>query len=83
MDQVLKDTLTANLKAAKTPDAKLDALVLSEIAVIDCQHKTSARVKELVEDRGRRKWLAQLIQGLYTSGGFLALAKLCQSLGLF
>lgn len=83
MDQVLKDTLTANLKAAKTADAKLDALVLSEIAVIDCQHKTSNRVKELVEERGRRKWLAQLIQAGATSGGFVVLVKILKTLGIF
>lgn len=83
MDQVLKDTLTANLKAAKTADAKLDALVLSEIAVIDCQHKTSNRVKELVEDRGKRKYLGQVIQGGVASGGFILLAKILKSIGIF
>lgn len=47
MDAVLSQTLKANLKAAKTPDAKLDAVVLAMIAVVDCQHKTSGRVKWL------------------------------------
>ena len=83
MDQVLKNTLTANLKAAKTDEAKLDALVLAEIAVIDCQHKTSNRVKELVEERGRRKWLAQIINAGVTSGGFVILVKILKIAGLF
>jgi len=51
MDQVLADTLTANLKAAETTDQKVNALVLAEIAVVDCQRKTSERVKKLVADK--------------------------------
>lgn len=47
MDEVLSNTLKANLKAAKTPGTKLDAVVLAMISVVDCQHKTSARVKWL------------------------------------
>ena len=46
MDSVLADTLTANLKNAATEEAKLDALVLSMIAVVDCQLKTAEREKE-------------------------------------
>lgn len=49
MDKTLADTLTANLKSAKTPEAKLDALVLASIAQTDCQRKTSERVKWLVK----------------------------------
>ena len=55
MDNVLADTLKANLKAATTPDAKLDALVLAMIAVVDCQLKTAERVKAIVEEREREK----------------------------
>lgn len=47
MDSVLKDTLTANLKAAKTPEERDNALTLAMIAMIDCQHKTAQRVKAL------------------------------------
>lgn len=47
MDIVLANTLKANLKAAKTPDAKSDALTLAMIALVDCQQKTAARVKRL------------------------------------
>ena len=35
MDETLSNTLMANLKAAKTPETKLDALVLAMIAVVD------------------------------------------------
>ena len=55
MDNVLADTLKANLKAAATADAKLDALVLAMIAVVDCQLKTAERVKAIVEEREREK----------------------------
>lgn len=47
MDIVLANMLKANLKAAKTPDAKSDALTLAMIALVDCQQKTAARVKRL------------------------------------
>jgi len=55
MDSVLADTLKANLKNAATEDAKLDALVLAMIAVVDCQLKTAERVRAIVEEREREK----------------------------
>ncbi len=45
MDKTLADTLTANLKSAKTPEARTDAMTLAMIAMVDCQCKTGARVK--------------------------------------
>ena len=45
MDKTLADTLTANLKSAKTPEACADAMTLAMIAMVDCQQKTGARVK--------------------------------------
>lgn len=45
MDSVLKDTLVANLKSAKTAEALNDAMVSAMIAVVECQCKTGARVK--------------------------------------
>ncbi|MBQ6007323.1 MAG: hypothetical protein IJL17_02205 [Kiritimatiellae bacterium] len=45
MDKTLADTLTANLKSAKTPEARADAMTLAMIAMVDCQQKTGARVK--------------------------------------
>ena len=47
MDSVLKDTLTANLKDAKTPEERDKALTLAMIALCDCQYKTAQRVKML------------------------------------
>lgn len=47
MDSTLKDTLTAHLKSAKTPEDRDNALTLSMIALIDCQYKTAQRVKAL------------------------------------
>lgn len=47
MDSVLKDTLTANLKAAKTPEERDRAFTLAMIALCDCQYKTAQRVKAL------------------------------------
>lgn len=45
MDRVLSDTLKANLKKADTVESKLDAIILSMIAVVDCQFRTAQRVK--------------------------------------
>ena len=45
MDEVTKNMVTAQLKAAKTPGALNDALVSAMIAVVDCQCKTGIRVK--------------------------------------
>ncbi len=45
MDQTLADPLKANLKSAKTPEARTDAMTLAMIAMVDCQQKTGARVK--------------------------------------
>lgn len=47
MDSVLKDTLTANLKDAKTLEERDKALTLAMIALCDCQYKTAQRVKML------------------------------------
>ena len=65
MDETLSSTLKANLKAAKTPETKLDAVVLAMIAVVDCQQKTSARVKWL---RTAFIFLAVAILVLTTAG---------------
>jgi len=45
MDRTLADTLTANLKSAKTEDERSRAQTLAMIAMVDCQCKTGARVK--------------------------------------
>ena len=55
MDIVLADTLKANLKNAATDAAKLDALVLAMIAVVDCQLKNSQAMKAVIEEREREK----------------------------
>ena len=51
MDKVLADTLKANLKSATTQEAKLDALVLAMIAVVDCQLKIAQKVNGVIEAR--------------------------------
>ena len=78
MDQVLADTLTANLKSAKTADAKMDALTLAMIAVVDCQRKTSDRVKKF----DRILWLGRTIQGFATAGGFALIVKAMKAMGV-
>lgn len=55
MDSVLANTLKANLKNASTKGAKLEALVLAMIAIVDCQLKTAERVKAIIEERDREK----------------------------
>ena len=67
MDKVLSDTLKANLKAARTPEERDNALTLAMIAVVDCQYKTSERVKRL-------SWRV-LSLALGTGGGLGAIAS--------
>lgn len=81
MDQVLADTLTANLKAAHTPEAKQDALVLAMIAVVDCQLKTASRVKTMWEERGRMAWAGRVVCGLVSAVGFAGIVKVMKVLG--
>lgn len=81
MDQVLSDTLTANLKAAHTPEAKQDALILAMIAVVDCQRKTSARVKTMWEERGRMAWAGRIVCGIVSAVGFAGIVKIMKVMG--
>ena len=75
MDQMLADTLTANLKHAAMQEANLDALVLADLALVYCQRKTSERVKSLCADRQSArdkltggKFVLWCIVGLANSG---------------
>ena len=81
MDQVLADTIKANLKAAKTPDAKLDSIILAMIAVVDCQLKTAGRVKTIWEDRSRFAWAGRAVWGFATAGGFAFIIKVMKVMG--
>lgn len=89
MDQVLAATLTANLKSAKTTDAKVDALVLANIALVDCQRKTAERVKELyVESEARKNRLAGakiaagIVKGAIAVGGPTLAIWICKLVGI-
>ena len=82
MDKVLADTLTANLKSAKTQDERNNAFTLAMIAMVDCQCKTAGRVKELHEDRERRIWLGRLVSGFAAAGGFTLLVKALKVWGM-
>ena len=81
MEQVLADTLTANLKSANTQEAKQDALVLAMIAVVDCQLKTASRVKTMWEERNRFAWAGRVVWGFATAGGFVLLVKWMKMVG--
>ena len=89
VDKVLADTLTANLKHAATATAKIDAIVLAQIAIVDCQLKTSERVKGLVEDRNAVKnklsgaWIAGRFAYFFaTIGGGVIAIKICKTVGI-
>ena len=81
MDQVLADTLTANLKAAKTDEERMSALTLAMIAIVDCQRKTADRVKDLHAARERVLWLGRIVQGFVAAGGFALIVKLMKLWG--
>lgn len=82
MDQVLADTLTANLKAAHTDADRMNALTLAMIAIVDCQRKTADRVKELHAARDRVLWLGRAVQGFAAAGGFAVIVKLMKLWGV-
>lgn len=82
MDQVLADTLTANLKAAHTPDEKQNALILAMIAVVDCQLKTASRVKTMWEERGRFAWAGRVVWGFVSGGTFAMIVKAMKVMGV-
>lgn len=82
MDKVLADTLTANLKAAHTPDEKQSALVLAMIAVVDCQLKTASRVNQMWDERSRIAWVGRAVYGLATGGGFAVIVKVMKTMGV-
>lgn len=81
MDKVLADTLKANLKSANTPEAKLDAIILAMIAVVDCQLSTTSRVKTMWEDRGRFAWAGRVVWGIVTAVGFAGIIKAMRIMG--
>jgi hypothetical protein len=82
MDQVLADTLTANLKAAKTAEERERALTLAMIALVDCQRKTADRVKELHSAREHFAWLGHAVYGFASGGGFVILFKILKGAGM-
>lgn len=82
MDQVLADTLTANLKAAKSSDERERALTLAMIALVDCQRKTADRVKELHATKDRVLWIGRAVWGFAAGGGFILLAKVMRLWGV-
>lgn len=82
MDKVLADTLTANLKSAKTDQELHSALTLAMIAMVDCQMKTAERVKELHAARDRVLWIGRAVQGFAAAGGFALIVKLMKACGV-
>lgn len=82
MDQVLADSLKANLKSAKNDGELLRALVLAMIAVVDCQLKTANRVKLMYEERERFRWAGRIVWGFCAGGGFSALVIVMKKFGV-
>lgn len=82
MDETLAETLTANLKHAKTQEAKTDALVLAMIALVDASLKDSAMVRTMWEDRGRAMWIGRAVYGFATAGGLAVIIKCMKCAGV-
>lgn len=89
MDEVLATTLQANLKHANSVQEKIDALVLADIAMVDCQRKTSERVKMLCAERqtlkdkfSGGKLVVWGIIGLANSGMLVLAIKFCKVVGI-
>lgn len=51
------------------------------LALVDCQRKTSDRVKYILAEGDKVKWGIRLVQGFAAGGGFFILAKVLKALG--
>ena len=79
----MRDLLVDQLDKAKTDEEVDKAMVGGMKAMIDCQYKTSERVKDLVIDRDREKsrregakWLWGILSAVAASGGGAVILKL-------
>ena len=83
MTKEMRDLLVDQLDKAKTDEEVEKAMVGGMKAMIDCQYKTSERVKDLVIDRDREKsrregakWLWGILSAVAASGGGAVILKL-------
>lgn len=86
MTKEMRDLLVDQLDKAKTDEEVDRAMVGGMKAMIDCQYKTSERVKDLVIDRDREKsrregakWLWGILSAIAASGGGAVILKLLSS----
>lgn len=89
MTKEMRDMLVDQLDTAKTPDEVDRAMAGGMKAMIDCQYKTSERVKGLVIEEDRKKarfegakWIWGVLGGLAASGGGAIVLKLLQTIKL-
>ena len=89
MTKEMRDMVVGQLDAAKTPEEFDRAMVGGMKALVDCQYKTSERVKSLMIEDDRRKhriegakWLWGVLGTLAASGGGALILKLLASLKL-
>ena len=87
MTKEMRDMLVQQLDTAKTPEEVDRAMVGGMKAMVDCQFKTSERVKGLVIEQDRKKaraegakWLWGILGTVAASGGGAILLKLLQSI---
>ena len=83
MTKEMRDMLVDQLDTAKTPEEVDRAMVGGMKAMVDCQYKTSERVKGLVIEQDRKKarvegakWLWGVLATLAASGGGAIVLKL-------
>ena len=83
MTKEMRDLLVDQLDKAKTDEEVDKAMVGGMKAMIDCQYKTSERVKDLVIDRDREKsrregakWMWGILSAIAASGGGAVILKL-------
>ena len=83
MTKEMRDLLVDQLDKVRTDEEVDKAMVGGMKAMIDCQYKTSERVKDLVIDRDREKsrregakWLWGILSAIAASGGGAVILKL-------
>lgn len=82
MDKVLADTLRANLKSARTPDERMNALIIALIAVVDSLLQAENKIDTMWNERSRYYWAGRVVFGLVASGGFALMVKLMKVTGV-
>lgn len=89
MDETLAKRVKREIADAKTTEQILHAVVSAIVDIVDCQSKSSERIKHLLEIEAERKAridattiTLRIVWGVASGGGFLIAAKIAKGMGV-